>query len=211
MARPIRAWERTVKWARRRPAVAALLALVVFVTALGFGLVTWQWQRAQAAGQVAADKAKELEIKNYFKNIALAELALAAGDVGRAEELLDLCPEGLRGWEWHYLKRLRYGESSSLVHPGAAYVACSRDGRYIASGSRDGTVKIWDAPSGNELLTIKDAHTSFVGSVVFSPDGQRLASAGVDATLKIWDTQTGREIHTLKGHTGPVWPMALSP
>src|SRR5262249_59211600 len=39
-ARPIRAWERTLKWARRRPAVAALLALVVFVPALGFRLVT---------------------------------------------------------------------------------------------------------------------------------------------------------------------------
>src|SRR5260370_15628243 len=133
MARPIRAWERTVKWARRRPAVAALLALVVFVTALGFGLVTWQWQRAQAAGQVAADKAKELEIKNYFKNIALAELALAAGDVARAEELLDLCPEGVRGGEWHYLKRLRYGQASSPVHPGAGEVAGDPPGRALSS------------------------------------------------------------------------------
>src|SRR5262249_15988915 len=56
-ARPIRAWERIVKWARRRPAIAALLALVVFVTALGFGLVTWQWLRAATAGQALADKA----------------------------------------------------------------------------------------------------------------------------------------------------------
>jgi hypothetical protein len=210
-ARPIRAWERALKWAQRRPAVAALLTLVVFVTVVGFGLVTWQWQRAQAAGQVAADKAKELEIKNYFKNIALAELALAAGDLGQAEELLDLCPEWLRGWEWHYLKRLRYGEPSSLVHSDAKCVACSRDGRYIASGSWDGTVKMWDAPSGNELLTIKEAHTSSISSVVFSPDGQRLASCGVDATIKIWDTQTGLLLDTLTGHTSPVSRIAFSP
>src|SRR5262249_24555743 len=62
-ARPVRTWERAVKWARRRPAVAALLASVVGVTALGFGLVTSQWRRAEAAGQALADKARELGIK----------------------------------------------------------------------------------------------------------------------------------------------------
>src|SRR5262249_44586560 len=48
-ARPIRVWERGIKWARRRPAIAALLALVAFVAGLGLGLVTWQWRQAEAA------------------------------------------------------------------------------------------------------------------------------------------------------------------
>src|SRR5262249_35860019 len=48
-ARPIGAWGRGLKWARRRPAVAALLALTVGLTSLGFGLVTWQWQEAERA------------------------------------------------------------------------------------------------------------------------------------------------------------------
>src|SRR5262249_26059601 len=114
-ARPTHAWERTVKWARRRPAVAALLMLVIFVAAAGFGLVTWQWQRAQAAGKDAADKAREaqaagqkLEAKNYYQNLALAERELSVNNVGRAEEILDACPTYLRSWEWHCLKRLRY-------------------------------------------------------------------------------------------------------
>ena len=41
----------------------------------------------------------------YFRRIALAEREIEAGNVGRAEELLEECPAELRGWEWHYLKR----------------------------------------------------------------------------------------------------------
>ena len=46
MARPAGLLERSSKWARRRPAVAGLLAAVVVLTVLGFALVTWQWRRA---------------------------------------------------------------------------------------------------------------------------------------------------------------------
>src|SRR5262249_37135882 len=55
LARPIRVWERAAKWARRRPAVAALLASVILVSVPGFGLVTWQMLRA-GAGRLAAGR-----------------------------------------------------------------------------------------------------------------------------------------------------------
>src|SRR5262249_32899223 len=64
-ARPIGAWERGTKWARRRPAVAALTALTVGITFSGFGMVTWQWQEAERArrhaeaAQQVAEKAQE--------------------------------------------------------------------------------------------------------------------------------------------------------
>ena len=56
-------------------------------------------------------------------------------------------------------------------------MAFSPDGKRLASASGDGTVKVWDAATGQETLTLK-GHTGVVSSVAFSPDGKRLASAG---------------------------------
>ena len=77
------------------------------------------------------------------------------------------------------------------------------DGKRLASASVDQTVKVWDATSGQEMLTLK-GHTGAVMSVAFSPDGKRLASASGDQTVKVWDATTGQETLTLKGHTAQV-------
>src|SRR5262249_31838769 len=55
-ARPVPAWERALKWARRRPAVAALVALIFLVSATGFSGITWQWQRAEKSKEETRDQ-----------------------------------------------------------------------------------------------------------------------------------------------------------
>ncbi len=84
------------------------------------------------------------------------------------------------------------------------------DGKRLASASFDQTVKVWDATSGQETLTLK-GHTFLVASVAFSPDGKRLSSASYDQTVKVWDATSGQEMLTLKGHTAMVMSVAFTP
>ncbi|MDR1149264.1 MAG: WD40 repeat domain-containing protein [Spirochaetaceae bacterium] len=79
----------------------------------------------------------------------------------------------------------------------------SPDGRRIASGSGDNTVRIWDAESGRELRTLT-GHNRFVYHVVWSPDGRRIASESY-MTIKIWDAESGRELRTPKEVDSVAW------
>jgi eukaryotic-like serine/threonine-protein kinase len=75
----------------------------------------------------------------------------------------------------------------------------SPDGKRLAGVIwKDNTVKLVDARTGQETLTLK-GHTSRIRSVAFSPDRKRLAGASEDNTVKVWDAQTGQELLTLKG------------
>ena len=75
-------------------------------------------------------------------------------------------------------------------------VAFSRDGKLLATGGTDNTIKIWDLASKRELLTLT-GHTSNVESLDFSPDGRLLASASEDGSTFLWDAKTGEHLLTL--------------
>jgi WD40 repeat protein len=85
-------------------------------------------------------------------------------------------------------------------HPGAVFcVLYSPDGKRIVSGSggydpktskRWGEVKVWDAQTGQELLTLKD-HPEWVTRVAYSPDGKQVFGRDSQGKVLAWDAATG--------------------
>jgi len=88
-------------------------------------------------------------------------------------------------------------------------VAFSVDGKTLASGGWDNTIKLWEVATGRELRSL-NGHSQTVSSVAFSVDGKTLASGCGDSTIKLWDLITGQELHTLTGHSGVVDEVAFS-
>jgi WD40 repeat protein len=207
-ARPAGRAEQLVKWARRRPALAAAYGLGLLALLLGSGGIgaLGLWQRAEKARE-------ELLLVSYFRAMDLAHRDCQDDKFERAHRCLQDYPERVRGWEWHYLWRLSHPRTL-LTLKGHAYtvmsVSFSPDGHRLASASDDWTVKVWGAHTGQEERTLK-GHTGSVFAVSFSPDDRHLASASADGTVKVWDAQTGREERTLKGHTGGVQGVSFSP
>ncbi|EAW20787.1 NACHT and WD40 domain protein [Aspergillus fischeri NRRL 181] len=88
-------------------------------------------------------------------------------------------------------------------------VAFSEAGDRLASGLKNGLVKIWDTATGG-LMQILQGHDDMVNSVAFSRDGNLLASGSRDHTIKIWDTVTGDCVQILGGHNGPISSVSFS-
>jgi WD40 repeat protein/serine/threonine protein kinase len=212
------------RWARRhKPAVTALAVLLVTgLAALVVGTFLVQREksatnsvRARAAAEKATAEARAreaLETRLYYHCIALAERELAAHNLSLATQLLAVCPEPLRGWEWNLLQRRCHTDVLTLRGHTAevSAVAFSSDGRHLASASHDRTVRVWDVTTGDVVRTLT-RHTDVVYGVAYSPDGTRLATASWDRTVRVWDAADGRELLTFRGHEEPVNRVAFSP
>jgi WD40 repeat protein len=95
-------------------------------------------------------------------------------------------------------------QTSQLRTAHLGFVCClaySPDGRILATGSADRTIKLLEPQTGQERATLL-GHRDFVTALAFSPDGKTLVSGSRNGELKLWDVFTGRELFPLSGHTG---------
>src|SRR5438034_11694711 len=115
--------------------------------------------------------------------------------------LIVLVPALLRGADAEP-RKLKAHEGSVLA------VASSPDGKVLASCSRDKTIKLWDAGTGELKHTLTE-HTGDVYAVTFSRQGDLMASGGKD-TIRLWDAKTHKMLRTLDGHTDIVRAVAFA-
>ncbi|MBE8988931.1 hypothetical protein IQ275_17430 [Nostoc sp. LEGE 12450] len=181
-------------------------SLVAMVISGGLGLTAWNQKNQSELNQAESLGRYSLSLLNENKQLEAFVQAINAGKILQSQHTTN--PEVMNALQvvsfpGRESNRLQ-GHDSSVNS-----VSFSADGKTLASGSDDKTIKLWNLETGKEIHTLK-GHDSSVTSVSFSADGKTLASGSYDKTIKLWNLETGKEIRTLKGHDSSVFSVSFS-
>jgi len=180
---------------------ALVIALVMAIAAIFFGRQAQTTSRLATSRELAGSAINNLDI-DPERSILLAMQAVTttyAVDGTTTKEARDALHRAVLN------SRLRL----ALYSVDGYGLAFSPDGKWIATSTGDGQIKVRDLTSHKELFTLS-GHEGFISFIAFSPDGSRLASASADGTAKVWDLDTRQVIHDLSRHMDVVSTVAYS-
>jgi eukaryotic-like serine/threonine-protein kinase len=219
LARPVAVWERGWRWARRRPALAALSSVLMIAVA-GLGALFWYDSRlgvvnenlrlAVAKAHTSTEELGQLKSRaekyeqSVSRQIAAREIraaqhAMVAGDYKSAVRLLKAAESEFGSsakteFARSLLEQLVPNWFAVFESPGAQVrrIAVSADGRTIASGDEKRAIHLWDRRTGRHRALVAEKFT-VVQYLAFSLDGRELAAATSGAEeLSLWEVATGR-------------------
>jgi WD40 repeat protein/Flp pilus assembly protein TadD len=227
LARPAPPWERALKWARRRPSLAALYGLAA-AAAVVLGLYT-VWLRealdqaearrrdAQAARRQAEAAAEERRLQLVRARLADGTRLLEEGDWFGAllpfAEALRLDQQDAARAQIHRIRLaaiLRQCPRLAQLwpHEGAiVHAEFTPDGRRVLTAS-GGAARLWDVATGAEVARL--SHGKAVRAVALSPDGRRVVTVADDRTVRVWEAATGRPVSEIPAQEGDVLAVAFS-
>ncbi len=204
VARPIAVWERLWKLARRRPAVAALSALLLVFTIVSLAVVTWLWQDAELARVDAIDRAAK-EAKARVRADEKERLAIKEAGPRQARKRENSAPAA-------FMRRTSIwpratGKTARLLEFGS----------YCANGNRVLPIRKTCAASNGIISAASPIRGSIRSRGITdqsstSPsrrNGKRLASASGDGSVKIWDVESGKAELSLDVQASYVYSLAF--
>lgn len=230
-SRPPSRIDQSVRWCRKYPAIASLIAVLVLAAAEISWLMTARYQdlvdhndklaraaqRARELQLVAEESERHTRDALYTADINRAMAALKDEDTRAVTNLLNqhIPATGQldrRGFEWYYLQREVSRAHVRLLDLKAAQYTLlpTPDRRFLAVAGQDAIVRLFDPETGAISREIPTDQIEING-MAFSPDGQELATAGDDGTIRIWNLATGNERLKIEAHPGKAFDVIYSP
>lgn len=235
LARPISRVERCWRWCSKHPSIATAaasgLAMLLAVALASFWFGLYQQQTAESLRREKARTEQALDQAEQSLHEARRQAAIQMLERGQALCAQQQVAEGLF-WLVHGLRetpddeaslrrviRANLGQWLAHLSPLRAFlrhqgpigaVAFSPDGRTAATGSDDGTVRLWDSATGASLERTL-SHGGPVRAMAFSPDGSTLLTGSDDQKVRVWEVATGALLIGPLAHLDRVRAVAFSP